>query len=239
MYPTRPGLADRVAFGTVGRDAAGGEFEVDAYLLDIESNTPRVVIFEHKAAWMRESATLVPEEFNAELLRHYGIGEKQDRPKGVAQLARIANAIASRAWRGANGELADVDVIFPILLVHDVRLDTPGFTKVLNDELRRLLGEQVARRRIASLIILTVGDLETLEPSIEHFSLCSLFAAYDVAHPDRMQSLHNFMVFSDYGKKLFYNRHLGKTSEALMSKASQLLFGEDIKPVDKGPLYAG
>ena len=228
MYPTPKGLAPRIFFNTVGRDANGIEFEVDAHLIDVANNTQRVAIFEHKAAWLRESTVLNPDEFNAELLRKYGIDG--DRPKGVAQLARIASAIANRIWRGANGELAQVDVIFPILLVHDIRLDTPGFTKFLNDEFQRLLGERSRGPRVTPLIILTVGDLEALESSIEHFSLCDILAQYDGTHPDRMQSLHNFLAFSDYGRKLFYNKHLSQSAEVLMDAACKRIFGEPFKP---------
>jgi hypothetical protein len=55
MYPTGSGLlAQRLTTNIPGRDGAGADFEIDATLNDVTE----IVIFEMKAAWLREDSLL-------------------------------------------------------------------------------------------------------------------------------------------------------------------------------------
>jgi len=76
---------------------------------------------------------------------------------------------------------------------------------------------------VTPLIILTIDTLEILERSVEHFSLVDLLREYSKASPDRMMSLHNFLAFSDFRKKLFASGSLAESVLKVMEVAKQLL----------------
>ena len=84
MYPIGSGLlAQRLLTNVEGHDAAGGGFEIDAALNDVTE----IVVFEMKAAWLREDSLLDAsgEEFVRQLRRKYGVlpadGTVGERPK--------------------------------------------------------------------------------------------------------------------------------------------------------------
>jgi hypothetical protein len=121
MYPSRPPLVDRTAYGLKGKNAKGLEFEIDGSLLDARE----AVVFEVKASWLREDAIAdgTHETLLRDIRKKYGVepGSKK-RGKGVAQLARSIGAIARGEWCGPNREFAETQVVYPVLLVHDTRL---------------------------------------------------------------------------------------------------------------------
>jgi len=223
MYPPRPGLVDRVTSGACGCDASGRTFEIDASLTDVR----KAAVFEMKAAWLREDA--IVDETHENLLNHirakYGASTGTgDRDKGVAQLARIVGAICREEWLGANKEFADISVLYPVLVVHDGRMDAPALGHFLNAEFMSLLGTVPTARRVAPLTVMTINDLENLESSIDEFSFIELLVAYERECPDRLRSLHNFVAYSDYGKKINPSGYLIKSSTELLEQAQQALF---------------
>jgi hypothetical protein len=224
MYPSRPPLIDRVAYGLKGKDSKRAAFEIDASLLDARS----AAVFEVKAAWLREDA--IADSTHETLLRDirmkYGVEKEssKERGKGVAQLARSIGAIARGEWIGPNGEFAGVNVLYPVLLVHDTRLDTPGLGAFLEVEFRTLLGEISVEKVVAPLTVMTIEDLESLESSVEKFSFVELLAAYTRACRDRMQSLHNYMAFSDYGRRIVPSRYLMESSSEILDVLERELF---------------
>ena len=215
MYPSRPPLVDRAAYGLKGKTAKGQEFEIDASLLDARE----AVIFEVKAAWLREDAIAdsTHETLLRDIRKKYGIEPGSNKHgKGVAQLARSIGAISRGEWYGSNREFAETRVVYPVLLVHDTRLHTPGLGAFLESEFRALLGDISIGKIVAPLTIMTIQDLETLELSVEHFSFVELLAAYSRDCRDRMQSLHNYVAFSDYGKRTVPNRYLMESSSEIL-----------------------
>jgi hypothetical protein len=201
MYPCRPGLVDQLVFSANGRDAQGRAFQIDAAQLGVAE----AVVVETKAVFLREEDVINPDPdiFLAALRKSYGAAtDKKERDKGVAQLAKSIGAIVRGEWTGAHGEFAGLPLIYPVLLAHDTRLDTPALGHVLETEFRALLGQVPAGKRVAPLTIMTVQDLENLEKSIGHFSLADLLASYTRECPDRMRSLHNFIAFSEFGKMI-------------------------------------
>jgi hypothetical protein len=223
MYPSRPPLVDRTAFGLKGKDAKGFEFEIDALMLDARE----AVLFEVKAAWLREDAVVdgAHETLLRDIRKKYGVepGSKK-HGKGVAQLARSIGAIARGEWSGPNREFAEMKVLYPVLLVHDTRLDAPGIGAFLESEFKASLGSSVAGKIVAPLTIMTIQDLESLESSIEGFSLVELLPAYTRECPDRMQSLHNYIVFSDYGRRTIPSRYLMESSSEILTVLERELF---------------
>jgi hypothetical protein len=207
-----------------GKDSKRAAFEIDASLLDARS----AAVFEVKAAWLREDA--IADSTHETLLRDirmkYGVEKEssKERGKGVAQLARSIGAIARGEWIGPNGEFAGVNVLYPVLLVHDTRLDTPGLGAFLEVEFRTLLGEISVEKVVAPLTVMTIEDLESLESSVEKFSFVELLAAYTRACRDRMQSLHNYMAFSDYGRRIVPSRYLMESSSEILDVLERELF---------------
>jgi hypothetical protein len=211
MYPKCPLLVDRLVFGRNGRDGQGREFQIDA----AEFGVAEAVVIETKALFLREEDVMSPdpEVFLAALRKSYGAsGDKRERDKGVAQLARSIGAIARGEWNGEKDEFAGLPLIYPVLLVHDTRLDTPALGHFLETEFRALLGPVPAGKRVAPLTIMTVQDLENLETSIGNFSLADLLASYTRECPDRMRSLHNFIVYSEFGQKIQPSEFLKEAS---------------------------
>ncbi len=159
MYPSRPPLVDWTAFGLKGKNAIGLEFEIDASLLDARE----AVLFEMKAAWLREDAVVdgTHESLLRDIRKKYGVQPGSRGPgKGVAQLARSVGAIARGEWSGPNREYAETRVLYPVLLVHDTRLDAPGIGAFLESEFKASLGNTSGGKVVAPLSILTIQDLK-------------------------------------------------------------------------------
>jgi hypothetical protein len=225
MYPSRPMLVDRMVYELKGVDAKKREFEIDASLLDARE----AVVFEIKASWLREDAIAdgTPETLLRDIRKKYGIelGSKK-HGKGVAQLVRSIGAIARGEWLGPKREFADMGLIYPVLLVHDTLLDAPGIGAFLESEFRALLGDIPIDKVVAPLTIMTIQDIETLDSSVEYFSFVGLLAAYTRDCRDRMQSLHNYMAFSDYGRRVVQSRYLKESSAEILSLLERELFSK-------------
>jgi hypothetical protein len=72
--------------------------------------------------------------------------------------------------------------------------------------------------------VMTIHDLENLESSVEGFSFIDFLAAYTRDCRDRVQSVHNYMVFSDYGKRVIPSRHLMESSAEILTVLERELF---------------
>lgn len=229
MYPRRSFLVDRVALGLVGSDAAGREFEIDAAVFDARAS----VVAEVKAVFLPEQAISSgdPEAFIRAVNSKYSASSKKgERDKGVSQLARSVGAIARGEWTGPKAEFKDSKTIFPVLIVHDSRLDTPALGQFLDAEFRRLLGPVPGDRRVAPLTLMTIEDLENLERSIEKFTLVELLGDYERECPDRMRSLHNHIAFSDFGKKILPSTELIDRSVEILDVLKAQLFPDAAMP---------
>lgn len=224
MYPSRSGLIDRTAYGMRGTDSQGKEFEIDASLNDVAQS----VVFEMKAAWLREDALLddTPDRLLQDIRSKYGVNAaaKGERRKGVAQLARSVGAIVRGEWLGPNGGFAHSTVIYPVLVVHDTRLDAPALGHFLENEFRSLLGATPPGKRVAPLTVMTIQDLEKLDSSVANFSFVELLAAYSRECPDRLRSLHNFIAYSEFGKKILPSSYLMESSAEILSLLQKELF---------------
>lgn len=218
MYPDRSGLASRFRCGVTACDRDGRDFEIDAVLDYI----PQTVIFEQKAAWLKDEVVLGDiDVWIGQIRARYGIAAalvdgKKERPKGVAQLAQIVRRILDGNCGAAQPNLEGVTVIHPVLLVHDTRLNAPAYGTFLDAEFRRLLGAVPQGKRVMPLAIMTIADLENLESSVVEFGMQQLLADYADAHPEGLVSLHNFMVHHErYADKLKPSAQLMADSERL------------------------
>jgi hypothetical protein len=221
MYPSRAGLVDRLACSVIGRDASGREFEIDVSLNDVTE----AVIFEIKGVFLPESAILdEPEEKFLDILRAKYGASPGERDKGVAQLARSIGAIARGEWLGLKGEFRDVKRLYPVLVAHDVRMGAPGLGHFLAEEFTRLLGTIPAGTQVAPLTVMTIDDLENMESSVGAFSMVNLLADYTRSCPDRIRSLHNCIVYSDYGPKILPSADLIRSSTELIERVQKQFF---------------
>jgi hypothetical protein len=227
MYPDRPVLASRLRCGVEARDSGGRDFEIDAVL----DYVPQAVVFEQKAAWLRDEVVLGDIEIWIEQIRsRYGIsstrtGGKKERPKGVAQLAQIVRRIIDGNGGAAQPIFDGVSAIHPVLLVHDTRLNAPAYGTFLDAEFRRLLGSDPKDKRVMPMVIMTIDDLENLESSVAEFGMQQLLADYAAAQPEALVSLQNFMVHDDrYAEKLKVSAQLVADARRLIQLAQRELF---------------
>jgi hypothetical protein len=119
-------------------------------------------------------------------------------------------------------------VLYPVLVVHDTRLDTPAIGHFLESEFRSLLGGVPQGRRVAPLTIMTIQDLEHLEKSVQAFNFVKLLEDYSRDHPDRMRSLHNYIVFSKYGRDIRPSDYLMDASLGILDVMREELFVNEI-----------
>ena len=223
MYPRRPGLVDRMSFNIKGVDGAGRKFEIDAALPDV----PQAVVFEAKAAFLREDAVrnpLIDAVLKDIRAKYSGAASEGERDKGVAQLARSIGAIVRGEWNGPQREFEGITVVHPVLVVHDTRLDTPALGHFLAKEFVDLLGTVPPGKRVAPLTVMTIEDLENLERSVSNFSLVNLLDDYSRDCPDRMRSLHNYMAFSTYAEKILPSDFLRNASFEMIDAMRQEMF---------------
>ena len=235
MYP--PVLVQRLYWNVKGKDATSRDFEIDAVLND----GAEVVIFEMKAAWIREDKILdgSHEDFLEHLRLKYGVssvsddGSSQERPKGVAQLARIVTPIVRGDWRSTDTEFSSATLIYPVLVVHDTRMDAPAYGDFLEAEFRSLLTATSPKIRVAPLTVMTIRELESLESSVDRVALRQLLEDYTRACPDRVRSLHNYIAYSEYVDKMKPSNELINISSDLIIHAQRELFPPT---VDEPPL---
>jgi hypothetical protein len=157
--------------------------------------------------------------------RGYGAAaDKEGRDKGVAQLARSIGAIVRGEWKGKCDEFAGLSVLYPVLVAHDTRLAAPALGNFLEGEMRGLLGTVPKGKRVAPLTVMTIQDLESLEKSINDFSLVSLLEDYSRECPDRMRSMHNYITFSAYAAKIKPSDFLIDASKGILDVIIKELF---------------
>lgn len=221
MYPDSYVLVRRL-YIEVPHRKQDPAFVVDALVNDGDE----IVVMEFKSAFIREDAILSsdPAAFLRDLRKRYALGDSpEDRPVGVAQLAKCVRAILLDRWTGADVAPDKVERIFPVLLVHDERMGSPGIGYYLNTLLDAELGEIAGHNAVAKLTVLTINDLELLDSS--DFTLRDLLSSY-TRHPNSgMMSVHNFLSSeAPFKDKLHPSATLMDTSLDLLRTLGDRLF---------------
>jgi hypothetical protein len=227
MYPDRPGLACRFRPSPMGIGDSGGQVQLADGLLDCGDRT---ILVESKAVWIREDKIeSSAEEYIGFLRKKYGaavIECEGNRPqkKGVAQLANSIRKLVDGNWKPDQG-ISICDHIVPVLLVYDSLIDAPLHPWFLGREFALLLDPSITNWQgqpirigpssISNLVVITVDDLEALECSTRNFGLCELLQDYSAAFPDRLDSLHNYIVANrKYGDQIIYSERVRKQFSA-------------------------
>ncbi len=130
-------------------------------------------------------------------------------------------------WLGHHNIFADINVLYPVLVVHDMRLDAPALGHFLENDFRSLLGSIPDGKHVRPLTVMTIQDLENLEASVNAFSFVDLLGDYSRECPDRMRSLHNFIAFSSYGTKILPSPSLIEASTGIITALLQELFPKE------------
>jgi hypothetical protein len=120
--------------------------------------------------------------------------------------------------------------IFPIVLTHDIRMDTPGTGMFLDREMKRQ-NSGVPDPRIQPLIVLTIRDLELLEGSISsgRHSLTDLLSGYlsELVDVDPLCSFYNYLVHSPFAQELRPSPAVLEKSREILQNAQDVLFPKD------------
>jgi len=240
MYPKTPVLVNRLRLDVRGRDSRGNQVQIaDACLNDVTD----IVLVEAKARWVVDDKVLDQdyETYLEHLRDRYGAKTTGNAtPTGVAQLARAITNLASGEWNATDEDFSQAERIYPVLLVHDQLLDAPVHGQFLAGEFQRALypdkapriGDmQKGRFRITPLILMTIEDLENLETSTRHFALRDLLCEYSAACPDRMESLHDFIARSSFGREIRYSQSLAAKTLETLQQAVLTMGGSTEVPV--------
>jgi hypothetical protein len=230
MFPDLSGITSkRINFNILGKDQDNQEFEIDACLNDINE----VVLFETKTGLIREDKILVDDyELYLSHLREKYV-QTADSNKGIGQLARIVQILASRKWLGNDQEFSKAKKVYPVVVVYDSLLSAPVYGEFFASEFVRLLipdtpiqaGQFLKENLEITLpIVITINDLENLETSIEHFAFRDLLSDYSKSCPDRVETLHNFVASSYYKQKIYRNKNLAKSGLEIINKSKKVFF---------------
>lgn len=246
MFPDISGVsAKRLSCHIRKTDQMGNELEIDACLNDIVET----VVFEIKAVWIRENEILTDdhEAYLQHLREKYIVGGESARDrkiKGLGQLVRTINLLASQEWAQQNAEFSKVELVYPMLVAYDPLLSVPVYGNFLASEFKVLLAPdseprssqmRKGRLRIAPLTVMSVEDLEDLEVSIRHFGFKELLADYSQSHPDRITSLHDFIALSKYNQQMYPNRALVDAGLEILEKSQKAVFPAYIGESDSEP----
>lgn len=214
IYPDHPILTKRL-YTEVPHRRQDPTFVVDALVND----GVEVVVMELKTAFIREDTVLSPDPaaFLKELRKRYAVtGNPGDREVGVAQLAKCIRAIVLDRWQGGDIAPDQVERIFPVLLVHDERMGSPGIGSHLNRLFAEQLGGIAQHKAVAPLAVMTIHDLECLESSKE-FTLRDLLSAYAARSNGGVMSVHDFLATDPAFRGKI------RPNEALMARSFELV----------------
>lgn len=234
-------LANRLSVNVLGSTGSGSQVQIDAVLNDVTE----VVLFEMKAAFVREDRMLSDDyEVVLEAVREkYGVTQDERggiRTRGVGQLARTVNLLATKEYLGEYGEFAEARLVYPVLVTHDPFVGTPVYGRFLASEFARLLDPEQTDRvggmvkrdlRVMPLTVMTIDDLEDLETRTPSAALRDLLRDYLRSCPDEPRSLHDFIVAAGPTQM---SRSLRDSARDLLARARSALF-PDAPPRNPGP----
>ncbi|WP_437621618.1 hypothetical protein [Sorangium sp. So ce1151] len=236
MYPSAssPLLFDRLTCNLHGKTNDGNDVEIaDACLNDVTE----VVLFEIKAAFIREDSTSESDVYEQELRKKYGVsaGSANERGvKGVGQLARSIRRIAVGELTPGGPTWQQVKHIFPVLVVYDVSLNSPGHAEFFEEEFRTALNPesvgptgfmQKGPLNVAPLTVMTIEDLENLESSVQHFRLIDFLRDYASTTRGGVRlSLHDFMASNQKKYRLIYSKELAGRAMKVLEETVQMMF---------------
>ena len=241
MFATPGILANRFCKNPKVLDGSGNCIEVDAILND----ALELVLFEVKSGFIPDDDAVLCDDFETllqSLRNRYSVNSNakgRSKLKGVGQLARAVKYIVSNKRAKVSDEFRSVELIYPVLIVHDKLLTSPVYGSFFASEFATHLepdstlpnGVFTKRNiKIAPVVVVSVDDLENLETSIEHFGFRDLLADYSRTCQDRLMSMHNFISFSPrYSNTMYHNRKLASNALDILNKCGEAVFGNEFE----------
>lgn len=210
------------------KDVDGRDAQLDVCLDYVN----QLVLIEAKGIFLPDKYVIECDEaaYKNALANRYLLG---DRPVGVGQLARVIRALSQHTWSGPSPN-SEVQLIYPVLLVHDRLLQDPLSTKHLAGLLISELGATRVRGswqweyngiRFAPLTISTIDDLENLEHS-HGIDILSLLRSYSADVPERNGSLHDYIASTErFRDELRINQTLAKAATEFLADCTSRVFG--------------
>lgn len=174
---------------------------IDACLNDVTE----AVFFEMKGVFLADSI-IECEDSNQyiELLNQKYVRDGK-KAKGVGQLARAIDKVSTKEWTAIDQDFSQLNKIYPVLVVHDRLLTSPGHSEYLAgrfvDELSpdsKMSNNIMIKNGIlvAPLTVMLIDDLEDLESSVNYFSLRDLLCDYSRDCPERNVPLRQYVADS-------------------------------------------
>ncbi|WP_437999875.1 hypothetical protein WMF26_08260 [Sorangium sp. So ce185] len=239
MYPPLSApLLDRFTCNPHGVTKSGDDVEVaDALLLYIDE----AVLFETKGVFVREDATQHDgiDAYLIELRKKYGVGAggpKDRRAKGAGQLAKSIHRLAERELTLAVPDWKWVRIVYPVLVVYDTALSSPGHAEFFQEEFARALEPddtfasgymRKVSLRVAPLTVMTIEDLEVLESSVRNFQLVDLLKDYACTTRGGVRmSLRDFMASVQNKYKFIHSKELADRAIKALEETGRALFPE-------------
>ncbi len=197
------------------------DFEVDALV----SEGPAAIVIEAKAKFLKEE--LVSGNDYANFVGH--LREKYVSPgNAVWQLAKSTAAMSARAWPELPAEFEKIAEMFPIVVTHDIRMDSPGTALFFRKEMKSLYDGNIDQTSIRPLVIMTIQDLEDVEASVSssEFPLTAFLTDYlsEIQKTDPLCSVRNFIAHSKYNSKLRPSPVVLQKSLDTLDRARLVLF---------------
>lgn len=239
MYPSPPPpLLDRLICNPHSRTAHGDDVEVaDALLLD----AAEAVLFEAKGAFVREDAAQADsiDAYLNELRKKYGVsvgGSRDRRVKGAGQLARAIRSLATKelTLAAAAPDWERVRCVYPVLVVYDTSLSSPGHAEFFEEEFAQALEPEDRSHSgymrkgplmVAPLTVMTVADLEGLESSVQNFRLLDLLRDYaNATRAGVRMSLHDFMASTQGRYRFIYSKELADRACKVLEETGRMMF---------------
>lgn len=125
---------------------------------------------------------------------------------------------------------ADIAQVYPIVVSHDTRLDSPGTGVFFRNEMRQMLGGELGEN-IRPLVIMTIQDLEDLEGGVSSgtIPLVELLSDYvkEIREVDPLCSLHNFIAHSKYLSRMKRSPLVFQKAIEVADRAKAVLFPGD------------
>ena len=172
-----------------------------------------------------------------ELRKKYGVseGSASDREvKGAGQLARSIKEIAGGVLTPLGSDWRQVRSVYPVLVVFDISLATPGHEQFLANEFAQALepdevtpGGYMRKGvfAVAPLAVITIADLEGLESSIENFRLSDLLRDYATTSRSVVRpSLHDFMASVQDKYRFIHSRELASRAQKVLEDTWRMTF---------------
>jgi hypothetical protein len=208
------------------------DFEVDTLVAEGAC----AFIIETKAKFLKEE--LISGNAYANFVEH--LREKYvSKGNAVWQLEKIVSAMSAGTWTTIPVEFAATTRIFPIVLAHDIRMDSPGTGMFLDQEMQRLNPGIRKDPRVQPLIVLTIRDLELLEGSISsgELTLTELLSGYlaELADVDPLCSFHNYIAHSRYGSQMRPSVTVRDKAIEILGRAREVLFPNGPTPQPSNP----